>query len=413
MQTETEIDKMPSLTDTFRSEEIYQLSEIKSAYPIKNENPYEFPRKESIDDYLLCKEREIISFCSYNYLGMGSSNFVKKAIKKALSSYGLSAPATRLAGGNCDIYEKLEEHFASFFGVEKAIIGTSGYLANIAVMRFILREGSLVIFDEFSHNSIIVGADSSKAKIKKFLHNDYSHLRRIVEKCSSKFKRILIVAEGLYSVDGDICDLPALIDIKKTYKNVFLMIDEAHSLGVLGKTGRGISEHSNCDVKDIDIITASLNKGLSSPGAVILGSKKLLEFIQYFAQGISLFSGSISPINAVATLSILKNLQENPKIQMNLLKKCSYFQAQAQSIGLNLGASSHFPIITIMLPENYDSPKNLSYLSETFLENRLHVLSLGYPTTPKGKPRIRFFITLKHTKEHIDFAINTVKNILG
>ena len=235
--------------------------------------------------------RTLINFSSYNYLGLAGHPAVNKAARDAIDRYGTSASASRLVAGERPIQRELEEALAELYEVEDCIVFVSGHATNVTTLGYLFGPKDLIIHDSLIHNSVLEGAKLSGAARRSFPHNDAQALDRILTEIRTQFERVLIVVEGLYSMDGDIPDLPALIDIKRRHK-AFLMVDEAHSLGVLGASGRGLREHYGVAGGDVDIWMGTLSKTLAGCGGFIAGERALVEHLKYGSSDFRVGHGS-------------------------------------------------------------------------------------------------------------------------
>ena len=247
-------------------------------------NPYFGVQEGITNDRTVIDGRELISFASYNYVGTSGDPFVSAAAKAAIDRYGTSVSASRLASGEKVIHGELESAIARFIGTEAAVTFVGGHATNESVIGHLVGPGDLVLQDSLAHNSIVEGAMLSGARRRPFTHNDWQAADRLLEQFRHEYRRVLLVIEGVYSMDGDFPDLPRFIEVKKRHK-ALLMIDEAHSIGVLGHHGRGIGEHFDVNRSDVDIWMGTMSKALGSCGGYIAGSRHLVEFLKYTAPG--------------------------------------------------------------------------------------------------------------------------------
>jgi 7-keto-8-aminopelargonate synthetase-like enzyme len=222
--------------------------------------------------------KEFVNFASYDYLATNTDPLVAIRAKEAIDRYGISASASRLVAGERPIHVELEQALADVYGVDAAVCFVSGYLTNVAAISCIMGPQDLVIHDEFIHNSALAGIKQSGAARRLFKHNDIENLESVLKSLSSDFRHILVIVEGVYSMDGDITDLPALVELRSRY-GFWLMVDEAHALGVLGDTGRGTFEHYGIDPREVDIWMGTLSKTTSSCGGYIAGRRRAVSSI--------------------------------------------------------------------------------------------------------------------------------------
>lgn len=287
--------------------------------------------------------REYLNFSSYNYLGLAGHPVVNKAAKDAIDRYGTSASASRLVAGERPIQRELEEALAELYEVDDCIVFVSGHATNVSTIGYLFGPKDLVIHDSLIHNSVLEGIKLAGSTRRSFPHNDTQALDAILAEIRHQFERVLIVVEGHYSMDGDIPDLPALIDIKRRHKT-FLMVDEAHALGVLGASGKGLHEHCGVTGKDVDIWMGTLSKTLAGCGGYIAGERALVEHLKYAAPGF-VYSVGIAPPLAAASLAALKIMLKEPERVARLQENGRLFLKLASENGLDTGTSQGFAIV--------------------------------------------------------------------
>ncbi len=256
--------------------------------------------------------REYINFSSYNYLGLSGDPQLTRTAVRAAVRYGTSVSASRVASGERPVHRELESALARFLGCEDAIVFVSGHATNVSVLGHLLGQEDLILHDALAHDSILGGARLSGARRRPFPHNDMEALEEVLSSMRSQARRVLIAVEGVYSMDGDLAPLDRLIELKRRYK-ALLLVDEAHSLGVVGRTGRGIGEHYGVDRGDVDLWMGTLSKSLASCGGYITGSRAVVNYLKYSAPGF-VYSVGISPANAAAALAALKKLEVRPDL---------------------------------------------------------------------------------------------------
>ncbi|MCA9134148.1 MAG: aminotransferase class I/II-fold pyridoxal phosphate-dependent enzyme, partial [Planctomycetales bacterium] len=274
-------------------------------------NPYFSVHEGVVRDTTVIDGRELISFASYNYLGMSGDPAVTSAVVDAVRQYGSSVSASRLVSGEKTIHRQLESGIAEWVGAEDAIVMVGGHATNETTIGQLVGPGDLIVHDALSHNSIVQGAILSGARRRPFPHNDWQALESILAETRASYRRILVVIEGVYSMDGDYPDLPRFIEIKNRY-HCWLMVDEAHSIGTMGATGRGIGEHFGISGRDVDIWMGTLSKSFGSCGGYIAGCQEMIELLKYTAPGF-VFSVGLSPTNTAAAIASLKTLQAHPE----------------------------------------------------------------------------------------------------
>ncbi|HEV7437139.1 MAG TPA: aminotransferase class I/II-fold pyridoxal phosphate-dependent enzyme [Pseudorhizobium sp.] len=343
--------------------------------------------------------RELLNFASYDYLDTNTSPLVASAAREAIERYGLSASASRLVAGERPIHAQLEANLASIYGVEAAVCFVSGYLTNVATIGCLMGPRDLVIHDEFIHNSALAGIKQSGAARRLFRHNDVKDLEEVLRTVVGDFRRILVVAEGIYSMDGDVVDLPALVDLRSRY-GFWLMIDEAHSLGVLGSTGKGSFEHFGIDATNVDIWMGTLSKATSSCGGYVAGSQALIDILKAEAGGF-VYSVGLAPVLAAAANESLNILRSEPTRVTKLHHNGSRFLEYAKSAGLNTGRSQGYSVVPVLVGDSLRAVQ----LSHDLLEDGINVLPIIYPAIPEGTARLRFFMTSRHTDDQLALAV--------
>lgn len=349
--------------------------------------------------------REFINFASYNYLGLSGHPEVNQAAKNAIDHYGTSVSASRLVAGERPIQRELEQALAAVYGVDDSIVFVSGHATNVSTIGYLFGPKDLVLHDSLIHNSVLQGIALSGAARRPFAHNDLMALDQMLAESRERFERVLIVVEGHYSMDGDIPDLPALIDIKRRHQ-AFLMVDEAHSLGVLGSSGKGLHEHYGVDGRDVDIWMGTLSKTLAGCGGYIAGERALVEHLKYAAPGF-VYSVGIAPALAAASLAALRIMQKEPERVQKLQQNTRSFLQQAQAAGLDAGMSQGYSIIPLITGSSIKAAK----LSGQLFEYGINVQPIIYPAVEERAARLRFFLSSEHNQAQIDFSIQTIKEL--
>lgn len=350
--------------------------------------------------------KEYINFSSYNYLGLSGHPLVNQAAKEAIDRYGTSASASRLVAGERPIQRELEEALATVYETEGCVVFVSGHATNVSTIGYLFGPKDLILHDSLIHNSVIEGIKLSGATRRSFPHNDLQALELILSEIRMQFERVLIVVEGHYSMDGDIPDLPTLIDIKYRY-GCFLMVDEAHALGVLGKTGKGIHEHYGISGKDVDIWMGTLSKTLASCGGYICAQNALVEHLKYAAPGF-VYSVGISPPLAASALMALKIMQNEPERVTRLQENGKQLLQLAQEHRINSGTSQGFSILPIIT----GSSLKAAQLSGILFEHAMNIQPIIYPAVEEKAARLRFFLSCLHTQEQMEKAIKTIKKLM-
>jgi 8-amino-7-oxononanoate synthase len=376
--------------------------QIQQVEALGNGNPFFIPQEQVVNDKTIINGRELINFATYNYIGMCGDRAVSQAAQDAIERYGTSACASRLIAGEKPIHRQLEQAIADFIGTEASIVFVGGHATNVTTIGHLFGNNDLILYDSLSHNSILQGCFLSGASLAAFPHNDFVALEGILRDRRERYQRVLIAIEGVYSTDGDIANLPKFIELKKRYKT-FLMVDEAHSIGTIGKTGRGISEYFGVDPTDVDLWMGTLSKSFASCGGYIAGSHALVEYLKYTAPGF-VFSVGMSPPNAAATLAAIEVLGAEPERVAKLQARAKLFLDLAKQKGLNTGMSENSPVIPIIIG---DSLKSI-LLSQNLFKRGINVPFMIYPSVPQNEARLRFFVTCNHTEAQIRFTVDTL-----
>jgi 8-amino-7-oxononanoate synthase len=347
----------------------------------------------------LIEGRTCLNFASYDYLGLNGHPEVAAAAKEAIEQYGLSCSASRLVAGERPVHRALERALADQYSVEDCAVFVSGYGTNVGVIGQLVGPKDLLVYDAAIHNSAVVGGLLSGANRRSFAHNDLSVLDRLLESIRGEFERVLIVVEGLYSMDGDYPHLPTLIEIKRRH-DAWLMIDEAHALGVLGSTGAGLAEYFSVDPREVDIWMGTLSKTLAGCGGYIAGSTALIEYLKCMA-GVFVYSVGLPPALAAGALKALEIMRREPERVHRLQRNAAYFQELAQERGLDTGAGMGTAVCPIMVADSLPAV----VLSQRLLERGINVLPIIHPAVPAKASRLRFFLTATHTEDDLRTAV--------
>ncbi len=372
------------------------------------ENPFFRTHERRAGAETLIGNRVLSNFSSYDYLGLNGHPEVQEAARAAIDRYGTSASASRLVAGERPIHRELERALAEVYRAEDCVVMVSGHATNVGVIGQLVGPKDLIVHDEYIHNSIVVGAQLSGAQRRSFAHNDLDALEKLLIANRRQYHRVLIVAEGLYSMDGDGPDLARLVDLKKRF-GAWLMMDEAHSLGVLGKTGLGIWEQAGIDPGEVDIWMGTLSKTLSGAGGYIAGSAALVEYIKT-SVGAFVFSVGLSPPVAAASRKALEIMLREPDRVERLHRNGKLFVEVARAHGLDIGTAAGTAITPVILGESLKA----AMLSNRLSERGFNVMPILHPAVPERLARLRFFITSEHTPEQIREAVRvTADEIAG
>ncbi len=351
--------------------------------------------------------QERINFSSYNYLALANDPRVKKAAQDAVEAFGTSTGSGRSITGEIDLHQAFEREISEVLGTEDAVVSVGGYSTNTFTIGYLCREQDLIIYDELIHNSALTGCKLAGSRRFKFPHNDYEALEKILEQQRHKYERVLILVEGVYSMDGDIPDIPRLIEIKQKYK-ALLMVDEAHSMGVIGPNGLGVTDYFNVSGQDIDILYGSMSKAFGTCGGYVAGSKALIAILKYYAPGVLLYGAAPTPANTAAGLESLRIMRDEPERARRVQENAAYFIEKAQAAGLDTYVSKDSGVVPIMIR---DSELAL-WLSVTLFDQGICAFPMLYPIVPRDQSRLRFFINTNHTQAQLHFTIDCiVKNL--
>jgi len=346
--------------------------------------------------------RSVLNFSCYDYLGLNGHPEVAAAAKAAIDRYGISCSASRIVAGERDVHRSLESALARHYGSEDSIVFVSGYGTNVGVIGQLIGAKDLFISDSVVHNSAMVGGVLSGATRRSFAHNNLDQLDQILTSVRRDFERVLIVVEGLYSMDGDYPDLPRLIEIKNRHR-AWLMVDEAHALGVLGERGYGVAEHFGVDPTDVDIWMGTLSKTLVGCGGYIAGSAELVDYLRCLA-GAFVYSVGMPPLIAASTGKALEILHREPERVTRLQSNAAHFHDYAKKKGLDTGLGCGTSVSPIVIGESIPTVM----ASQELLRRGINVQPVLYPAVPAKSGRLRFFVTAMHSREDIETAIDTL-----
>src|SRR6202163_3568179 len=347
--------------------------------------------------------KEVINLASNNYLGLADHPKLIEAAVAAAKKYGAGSGAVRTISGTMSIHLELEEKIARFKKSEACVVFQSGFAANAGTVSAVLGPEDHIISDQLNHASIIDGARLSKAKIHVFPHRDTAAAEKILQDLADKPGRKVLITDGVFSMDGDIAPLPRLVEIAESY-GAIMMIDDAHSSGVLGRNGRGTVDHFGLHGR-VDIQVGTLSKAIGVLGGYVCGSRNLIDFLYARARPF-LFSTSHPPAVAAACLAAFDVLEEEPSLIENLWSNTRYFKKALSDSGLDTGMSET-PITPIMVG---DAHRAVEYSRNLFAEGLL-ATAIGFPTVPEGKARVRTIVTATHTSDELDRALEAFRKV--
>jgi 8-amino-7-oxononanoate synthase len=343
--------------------------------------------------------REVINFGSYNYLGLNGDPRVQAAAKAAIDTYGVSASASRMVSGERPLHGALEAALAAHYRAQAAVVFVSGHATNVTVIGHLLGPRDLILHDAAIHNSCTEGARLSGAKRLSFPHNDWRAAEAALKESRRGARRALLVIEGHYSMDGDIPDLPRFIEIARRH-DAWLMVDEAHALGVVGTRGHGLHEYYGIDPNEVDIWMGTLSKTLSACGGYIAGNASLIEWLKHSAPGF-VYSVGLAPALAAAALESLAIMHAEPERVARLHANAALFLGLAREAGFDTGTASAHAIIPVILGSSIAAAR----YSQLLLARGINVQPIIYPAVAEKAARLRFFISSEHTNADIRATI--------
>jgi glycine C-acetyltransferase len=342
--------------------------------------------------------KSVVNLSSNNYLGLTTHPKLIKAAIDAVEKYGVGSGAVRTISGTMEMHMELERRLAAFKHVESVVVFQSGFAANAGTVAAVLTKEDVIISDELNHASIIDGARLSKATIKVFPHKNVDAARAIMQELPREQKKILIT-DGVFSMDGDLGRVPELCALAEEF-NAIMMVDDAHASGVFGKNGSGTVDHFKCHGR-VDIQVGTLSKAIGVLGGYVAGSKNLIEFLYHRARPF-LFSTSHPPAVTAACLAALDILETEPQWIERLWDNTRFFKAGLEQLGFNTGMSES-PITPVIVGQAATAAK----MSDTLFERGVFAQSIGFPTVARDKARLRTIVSATHTKEDLQYALDT------
>lgn len=347
--------------------------------------------------------KKVINLSANNYLGFANHPRLKKAAIKAVEEYGVGSGAVRTIIGNMDIHEELESVLAEFKREERAFLFQSGFNCNAGTIQAITEKGDIIISDELNHASIIDGARLSRADKGIYKHSDMDSLEQVLKENRDKYKRMLIITDGVFSMDGDIANLPDIVNLAEKYE-AMTYVDDAHGSGVLGESGRGTVDHFDLHGR-VDFSMGTLSKAIGVIGGYVAGSSTMYEWLSHRARPV-LFSTSLPPAAVGAITEALKMLMESTEYTERLWDNAKHFKTKLGELGFDTG-NSKTPITPVIIG---DEAKTMEF-SKKLLENGVFVSGIVFPTVPKGTGRVRCMISAAHTIDQLDRAVEVFKKV--
>ncbi len=355
------------------------------------------------DAWVVVDGRRVLNFCSNNYLGLANHPKLIQAAKEAMDRYGVGPAAVRPIAGTTSLHVELDRRLAAFKGVEAAVTFQSGFNANAGTIPALVGREDVIFSDELNHASIIDGCRLSRATVVRYPHLDVDALEDLIKEHAPRYRRKLIVTDGVFSMDGDIAPLDRLAEVAKRH-GCILMVDDAHGEGVLGRGGRGIVDHFGLHGV-VDIEVGTLSKAFGVVGGVVAGRQHLVDWLRQRGRPF-LFSSAMTIPDVAACLAALDILESSTELVDRLWENARYFKEQMRALGFDTG-QSQTPITPVMLGE--------AHLAQTFsrrlFEEGVFATAIGYPTVPKGAARIRVMPSAAHTKEDLDFGLRAFAKV--
>ncbi|MDN3449722.1 glycine C-acetyltransferase [Planococcus sp. APC 3906] len=388
---------MSKKLDAFLNE---NLGELKEQGLYNEIDPVEGPNGPIIK----VRGKDLINLSSNNYLGLATNEELKKLAKDAIDKYGVGAGAVRTINGTLDIHVKLEEKLAEFKGTEAAISFQSGFNCNMAAISGVMDKNDAILSDQLNHASIIDGCRLSRAKIIAFKHSDMDDLRQKAKEAteSGLYNKVMVITDGVFSMDGDIAKLPEIVEIAKEF-DLITYVDDAHGSGVTGK-GKGTVKHFGLE-KEVDLQMGTLSKAVGVVGGYVAGKQNLIDWLKVRARPF-LFSTAVPPGDVAAIIGALQMIMDSTELHDKLWDNGDYLKKGLKELGFNIG-ESETPITPCIIGDE----KLTQQFSKRLFEEGVYAKSIVFPTVPKGTGRVRNMPTAAHTKEMLDDAIATYKKV--
>ena len=353
--------------------------------------------------WLVVDGKRVLNFCSNNYLGLANHPKVVEAVQIAVKKYGVGPGAVRSIAGTMQLHLDLESRLAKFKRVESTITFQSGFNANTATIPALVGKEDVIFSDELNHASIIDGSRLSGAEIIRYTHSDATDLDRVIREAEGKYRRAIIITDGVFSMDGDVAPLDELYKVSSKY-DILLMVDDAHGEGVLGEGGRGIVDHFKLHGK-VDIEVGTFSKAFGVMGGAVAGNPTVVEWLRQRGRPF-LFSSAMSVPDAAACIASIDILVSSTELVDRLWENARYFKGEMKNLGFNTGVSTT-PITPVMLGE---APLAQEF-SRNLFDEGVFAMPLGFPTVPKGKARIRVMISAAHSREDLDQSLAAFKKV--
>jgi glycine C-acetyltransferase len=395
----------------FESDDLFEVAEyfyqvvedtIRKKYMVYGQPMMTSPKTEfEVFDWNTNSVRKFLNFCSYNYLGFSYHPEVIKTVQEAIAEFGTGAVSAPLLSGYSGLVRELEEEIAELKGKEMAIVFPTGYGTNLGILSALLRPGDIAVMDILSHASIYDGVRLAGADIKVFAHNNPSHLEKVLKNLDTK--RVIVCVEGVYSMDGDLANLPELIPICKRY-GAKILVDEAHATLIFGNKGGGVAEHFGLE-HEVDIAIGTFSKSFGAIGGFAAGKEKIMTYLRLYARAY-VFSCAMAPHTAAGILKVLEIYKKDKSLRDQLWKNVSYMQEKLRAAGLDIG-STKSQVIPVMAGNDL----RLREISKRIQEKGLYTGVVTYPAVSKNKTRLRLSVSAKHTREQMDECVRILSEV--
>ncbi len=366
---------------------------------------YMLPIQGAASKKVMVDNQELLMLGSYSYLGLVTHPEIIATAHEAIDKYGSGAGGVRLLTGTADIHEELEKKISDFKRTESTIVYSSGYVTNMTLISTLFGKDDLIVIDKYDHQSIYDGCILSKADWKRFNHNDMSDLERVLDENRSNYKRVLVVVDGVYSMDGDIAPMPEIIEVAKQHDS-FTMVDEAHALGTIGPNGRGVDDYFDLEPGAVDLYMGTLSKAIPSIGGYIAARKEVISYLK-FTSNAFVFSAALPPICAAVAVKAFEIIEKDKNLIKTLQKNYSHFIKGVQDLGYNTLKSKDTPIVPVIIG---DDIKTFRFAKKMKKEGIL-VPPIVYPAVPKEAGRLRCCVMATHTEEEVDYILETMEKI--
>jgi glycine C-acetyltransferase len=393
-----EVPSMTSKTDYLAA----QLDDLKATGLYNHIRTIESP----MDGHVVIEGRRVLNLCANNYLGLANHPRLRAAAKRGIDEWGIGPGAVRTIAGTLTLHDQLEARLAAFKGAEAVITLQSGFTANLATIPALVGKGDAILSDALNHASIIDGCRLSRAQIIGYAHADMTDLRaRLAEALAGgDYGRILIVSDGVFSMDGDIAPLPELVAIAEPHENVLLMVDDAHGEGVLGRGGRGIVDHFGLHGR-VDVEVGTMSKAFGVMGGIVAGDATLIDWIRQRGRPF-LFSSAMTVPDVAAALEAVDMLEASDELVQRLWSNAAFLKEQLAGMGFDIG-HSQTPIVPVMLGEAALARD----FSRRLMDEGVFAMAIGYPTVAKGAARIRVMNTAAHNQADLEEALAAFQTV--